>query len=652
MCGICGIVSRKQSINTQIIRSMNDAIAHRGPDDEGYLAYNTESKKFFEIGRENLSVLNNEGDFNFLLGHRRLSIIDVSERGHQPFKDVNEKYFLILNGEIYNYIELREPLIKKGYKFRSQTDSEVLLYMYMEYSEKCLEMLNGMWSFLILDLENNILFGTRDRFGVKPFYYYLDQNNFIFSSEIKSLIKAPQISREINDAAAFDFLTHGRILDNYSTVFKNVVELEPSSYFYLDLNNFKFKKEKYFTLNYNPNWEKYDESKSKVYIENVREKIFDAVNLRLRSDVKVGSCLSGGIDSSSIVCVINNLLNDHKIDQVGDLQKVFTASYPDTSIDESKWARMVAESTRSEWFQTYPKPGELLDDIEELVYAQDVPFGSTSIYAQFRVMRLAKENGVKVLLDGQGGDELFTGYKYFFRPFYNELIKNKDFKTIANEYKNIANSPISKTDLVKSFNMSVAKLFVPAALKRKLFSLRVRENNFINRNFYKDYETRLDLGKLIEITDLNHALYDQFTKTSLKELLKYEDRNSMNFSIEARTPFADDVNLIEYVFQIPSSYKIRNGWTKYLMRESMRGIIPDQIRMRTDKLGFATPEYTWINTIKDQVKDYFTPDLDQYFQTSKILQNWDKIFSNQTKTGITNFWRFVNFAIWKKVYKL
>jgi len=653
MCGICGIVSGAGNLQFDIIRNMNDTIAHRGPDDEGFLAYNSGSRNFLEIIRRNLdSGEVNNSEYNLFLGHRRLSILDISECGHQPFKDRSEKYFLIFNGEIYNYIELKETLVQKGYKFSSHTDTEVLLYLYIEHGEKCLELLNGMWSFVILDVKNNSLFGSRDRFGVKPFYYFFDRNFFIFSSEIKSLIRAPMIKREINDEAAFDYLTIGRMIDDHSTLFRNIYELEASSFFTLDLNNFIFNKQKYYKLDFTEKWESFEERKCKIYVEQIREKIFNAINLRLRSDVKVGSCLSGGIDSSAIVCVINSLLKEYKIEQVGDLQKVFTSVFPDTVIDETNWASLVVDSTKSEWFKTFPKSNELLEDLEKLIYVQDVPFGSTTIYSQYRVMKLASENGVKVLLDGQGGDELFTGYIYFLRSYFNEMIRNKDIKTLINEFRNIQNSPISKTELLKALTMSFAKLSFPLSLKRKLFKLKVNENYLLNKNFYRNYESRLELGRFIERTELNFALYEQFTKTSLKELLKYEDRNSMNFSVEARTPFADDVNLIEYVFKIPSSYKIRDGWTKYLLRESMRGIIPDPIRERKDKLGFATPEYHWLNDIKDNLKNYFTTDLDKYFDTSEILKNWDSIFTNQAKTGFTTIWRFINFAIWKKVYNL
>ncbi|MBV6478863.1 MAG: Asparagine synthetase [glutamine-hydrolyzing] 1 [Ignavibacteria bacterium] len=653
MCGICGIVSFRDNIDFEIVRKMNDAIAHRGPDDEGYVCYSSNSKNIIEVKRNNLSEsLSAAGKTNVHLGHRRLSIIDVSESGHQPFKDKSGKYFLSFNGEIYNYIELKNELEKKGYSFTSGADTEVLLFMYLEYGEDCLKYLNGMWSFVILDTVKNVLFGSRDRFGVKPFYFFQNEKYFIFSSEIKSLIKAPQIYREINEEALFDYLTLGRLTNENTTLFKGLIELEPSVVFNLNLNNFEFKKRKYYNLKYTLDYERYEQVKSKKYIEEIKEKIFNAVNIRLRSDVKVGSCLSGGVDSSSIVCVINSLLKDHSISQVGDRQQVFTSVFPGRKIDESKWASMIVDATETEWFKTYPESEDLLKDLETLVYVQDVPFGSTTIYSQFRVMKLAAENGIKVLLDGQGGDELFSGYVYFYRSFFNELIGRGDFKTLMSEFNNLQNSPIGKSDFFRGILMSFAKLYLPDGIKRKLFDLKIKENTLLEKNFYGKYMQNLKRGRFEEHTNLNQALFDQFTRTSLKELLKYEDRNSMNFSIEARTPFSDDVNLIDYVFSIPSVYKIHNGWSKYLLRESMKGIVPEPIRMRTDKLGFATPEYDWMNAIKDNLKIYFTKDLDQYFNTKEILDNWDQIFTNQFKTGFTTIWRYLNFAVWKKVYSL
>ncbi|MDZ4711879.1 MAG: asparagine synthase (glutamine-hydrolyzing) [bacterium] len=650
MCGISGIYSRQSNIDKAIIKSMNDCIAHRGPDDEGFLAYSTETKKAYELNSNAFSDFRENA--NLFLGHRRLSIIDTSNAGHEPFVDPTSKYFMIFNGEIYNYIELREDLIKKGYKFHSKTDTEVLLYLYIEYKEKCLGYLNGMWSFVILDTERNILFGSRDRFGVKPFYYFLDNNYFLFASEIKALLKAPQINRSINAKAAFDFLAGGRMLEPDITMFEKIFELESSHYFTVDLNNNFFEKKRYYELTYTDKFEKFDETRSKHYIEEIREKIINAIRLRLRSDVAIGSCLSGGIDSSSIVCVINYLMKDQKIEQVGDLQKVFTASFPGTLIDETNWAELVVKETSTDWHRTYPDSKSLLGDLEKLVYVQDVPFGSTSIYSQYRVMKLASENKVKVLLDGQGGDELFTGYTYFIRSFYNELIKHRDFSSVMNEYKSTTNSPFDKKAINKMFGKSFANLFLPSAVKKKLINFIEPENLLIEKNFYDNNFERLKEGKLREFTNLNSSLHNQFTISSLRELLKYEDRNSMNFSIEARTPFADDINLIEYVFNIPGSYKMRNGWTKYLMRESMKGIVPEKILTRTDKVGFATPEYYWLNDIKDNLKEYFTKDLNEYIKIDKIVGDWDSIFAGQKKTGITNLWRFINFAMWKKVYNV
>ncbi|KXK06293.1 MAG: glutamine-hydrolyzing asparagine synthase [Chlorobi bacterium OLB4] len=648
MCGISGIVSKNNSVDSSLIILMNEIIAHRGPDDEGYLSYNSETKEISNYKRK--EDVMSEHRCNLYFGHRRLSILDLSDSAHQPFHDDSGRYHLIFNGEIYNYIELRQMLPSDKYVFRSESDTEVLLYLYMEYGKNCLDMLNGMWAFVILDSERNLIFGSRDRFGVKPFYYFFDGSYFCFASEIKALLKLPYFRKGINPIAAFDYISTGRVQDNCITMFNNISELEPSGSFTLELSNFKFIKEKYFTLSYIDKWEKFSSQKAKEYSEIIRNKIFNAVNIRLRSDVKVGSCLSGGVDSSAIVCTINSLLSKKSISQIGEHQKVFTASFPNTDIDETTWAGIVAESANVEWLKTMPTAYELMEDIEKLVYIQDVPFGSTTIYTQYRVMKLASENGVKVLLDGQGGDELFTGYSYFLRPYYNEMIRNLDFRSILNEYRNIGNSPVSSQILLRTLTISFAKIFLPTKLKRFLLRKKDQEINYLNNLLYNRHVMRLGISKLKEFSTLNSSLHDQFTFSSLGELLKYEDRNSMHFSIEARTPFADDIDLIQYVFNIPASYKIRDGWTKYLLRESMKGIIPDKIRLRTDKLGFATPEYYWLNTLKDNFRDYFTNDLNDYFKIDAIKTDWDSIFNSQERCGITNFWRFINFAIWKKVY--
>lgn len=633
MCGIAGIVYRDKNPTYEEIKLITDSIAHRGPDGEGF---------YF-------------GD-NFALGHRRLAIIDLSEAGKQPmeYKGRYGEYIITYNGEIYNYIELREELKRDGYHFNTHTDTEVILAAYDKWGFDCLEKFDGMWAFVVYDKKKNILFGSRDRFGVKPFYYFYNNYKFVFASEIKALIKLNDIKESIrvNQEEIFRYLVLGIENLEEEGFYKDILELFPSYAFLLNLKNFEFKRWQYYILSYNPDTGKFNNKELENYKKNVKKLIFCAVDKRLRSDVLVGSCLSGGLDSSTIVCVINELLKSKNIGSVGDIQKVFTASYEDKVVDESNWAKIVVDHTKAEWFRTFPKEEELLKDLDDLIYTQEIPFGSTSIYAQYRVMKLAKENGVKVLLDGQGGDELFTGYHGYYQTFYLELLKNFRVLDLLKEIKNLNNSPINVRYLISSLLKMFTAKTLPRDLVMLIYSIFLNRFKYINREFFN--ENRFIIEQTIEKlpNSLNQHLYQFITGKNLKTLLKYEDRNSMRFSIESRTPFADDRDLIEYMFKIPSVYKIHNGWSKYILRESMQGILPEQIRLRKDKIGFATPEKKWINSNKDLFISIIKENrhlLDDFLNVELVLQDFKN--GSVFKEGFF-IWRVINLLLWRLKFKI
>jgi len=657
MCGIAGVYSFKEKTEKSWILNMANALKHRGPDDEGYLAVSSKNKEVYHlIGTDSKVQRMKIEDFNkpvnLLLGHRRLSILDTSPLGHQPMSNRNKTIWIVYNGEIYNYVELRKELKSFGYEFRTNTDTEVLLAAYEKWGERCLDRFNGMWSFVIYDRRRNILFGARDRFGVKPFYYYVNNKFFAFASEIKAIMRLPFVRSGINPKTVFDYLVLGFEEIEEEGFFKDIFELQPSFAFTYNLFSNEFKKWRYYTLEYIDKWEKFNERNLKKYKATIKELLVDSVAIRLRSDVPVGSCLSGGIDSSTIVCIINKLLEKDSIKQIGDRQKVFTAGYEVDAIDERKWATRVVEQTKTSWYKTIPKSEELLADVEDLIWTQDIPFGSTSIYAQYRVMKLAKESGVKVLLDGQGGDELFTGYRGYYGTYAMEILRHFDIVRFIKEWKNTANSSLSKMSLMVLGMKAIGANVLPTTLKAVTLSMTTKIKNYINPHFWNNYKFRLEMIKKKAKKSLNEALHEYMTGFNLKTLLRYEDRNSMKFSIESRTPFADDISLIEYVFQIPSAYKIYEGWSKYLLREATKGILPDEIRTRTDKIGFAVPEYSWLKESKDVMKEYMTDDLCAFFNVRKVLDDWDVLVDNQSESGITSVWRFINLAIWKKVYAL
>lgn len=630
MCGIAGIVYKQQNPLRNEIKAMTDTLSHRGPDGEG-----------FYFGE------------NFVFGHRRLAIIDLSPLGHQPmiYKRGNEEYVIVFNGEIYNYVELREELRTYGYIFNTNTDTEVILASYDMWGSDCLKKFNGMWSFVIFDRVKNILFGSRDRFGVKPFYYINNSKVFAFASEIKALLKLPYQKAELDEDILFDYLLLG-YEEQDNSIFKGVYELYPSNAFILNLDDFSFREWRYYELAYIDKYEKFDEKQLWKYREEVKELIFNAVKLRLRSDVPVGSCLSGGLDSSTIVCVINEIIKKETVPQVGFKQNVFTATYEDKSVDESKYAEAVVKHTQTEWHLTYPTAEKLINDLEDLIYYQEIPFGSTSIFAQYSVMRLAKEKGVKVLLDGQGGDELFTGYTGYYPVFYREILMNFDLIKFYHELKNIKNFPVSIKNLTLIFFRNFIAQTIPDRLVAIFYLLLTNRAKYFHRDFLSKFKYRIE--KYVEELPktLNQQLHQYITGKNLKTLLRYEDRNSMRFSIESRTPFADDISLIEYLFKMPSTYKIYNGWSKYILREAMKGIIPEKVRLRTDKVGFATPEKNWLLSKRDFIEDVLNSNkelIKNYLNLDRLIRDYSsgEIF----KEGFF-LWRVINFIIWRDIYRI
>jgi asparagine synthase (glutamine-hydrolysing) len=659
MCGIAGIFNSNASVDHRHIRTMCDILRHRGPDDEGFLAVNTQEHTVLPLSGlqsrvpgEHIDTFN--GKANLFLGHRRLSILDLSSAGHQPMADKDGNVWIVFNGEIYNYVELKLDLIKKGYSFRTTTDTEVLLYSYLEWGIDCLDKFNGMWAFVIYDKRNNSLWGARDRFGVKPLYYYYKNGYFIFASEIKALVGLPLVEKRINETAAYDYLSLS-INDPRDCFFKGIKELKPSEAFSVDLTQNSLREWIYYRLQITTDWEPFEKQRLLSIEEKVRELFINAVRLRLRSDAAVGSCLSGGMDSSAIVCIINDFLKKETLQSIGIRQKVFTACYTDDTIDEGKWAKVVVDATKTEWHRSFPDSQTFLEDMDDLIYSQEVPFGSTSLYAQYRVMKMARENGVKVLLDGQGGDELFAGYPIYYVHFFMDLLKNGEFHLLAHELKQRRNTPIKRFFirlLLHGFVKQPIIDLLPPGLKRYYHFIVNQPTRYLNKGFVERNKRNGGHAEKTSFVSLQSMLAIMMNR-HLPELLRYEDRNSMRFSIESRTPFADDIDLISYVFSVPSVYKIHDGWTKYLLRKAASGVTPPAILQRTDKIGFNTPEFNWIFDLKDDILSAMQSDgLDEFIDYRKISRNWDPLLQNQRRSGITSIWRHINFALWKKRFSL
>ena len=646
MCGIGGIVWRKKGSALQSAFLLSSSLAHRGPDSSGYLLFQKDGFQFFDdVNKAKTFAITSTP--HLVLIHRRLAIIDLTKAGCQPMEYDNGRLWITYNGEIYNYIELREELKLKGYKFKTNTDTEVILASYDLWGKDCVHKFNGMWAFVILDTKRNILFGSRDRFGVKPLYFSISSDFFVFSSEIKAILKLPFIKKEINPKAVFQYLMFDLEEGEEQGFIKGIYELMPSFAFEYDIRTNELKKWRYYELSFETEYKSFEHRKFCRYTKDVKKHIFDAVKIRLRSDVPIGSCLSGGIDSSSIVCVINELLKTNSYPQVYE-KKLFTASFKMGKIDESKWAKLVSEYTKGKWYPVFPNHLSLMEDIEDLVYTQDIPFGSLSIYAQYCVMRKAKKENVKVMMDGQGADELFTGYISYYWPYLKELIKNDKLSALR-ELFSLKNSPLSYSQIIYALN-SLLKKGSPYGSRYDLLS------RYINKDLVETFKREEPLlsNKVTgyKTDSLNHVLYNFMTGPRLKSLLRYEDRNSMRFSIETRTPFSDDVKLIETVFAIPSSYKIRNGWSKFLLRSAMKGIVPTAILKRREKIGFTVPEAVWLRRLKHSLLDLMSKDTKEFINLQLLIKEWDIFLKAQPNIGITGLWRFINLGIWRRIFSL
>ena len=653
MCGIAGIVtSRPDSLNVAgHLLDMSKILRHRGPDDEGFFLSAENKIRFYsghdtpaEVVQSNLKYTAEEKlqttDHGYRLGfcHRRLSILDLSPKGHQPMCDAEQKLIITYNGEIYNYIELREELRSKGFRFFTDTDTEVILNAYKAWGLDCMNRFNGMWSFVLYDREKNELIGARDRFGVKPFYYYHDEVNFCFASEQKALVKMPFIKTSVNEKALYDFLVNHEIEYEPEGFFKNIIELFPGKCLRFNLSTNQLAEQTYYTLSVNTGFSPFDQNEFEAAKLKTEKLLVEAVKLRLRADVSVGSCLSGGIDSSVIAGIMQQISGEN-------IPEFFTATFPSSDIDESVWAKEVIMQSGN-WHTVTPAADELWRDLNDLVYSQDIPIWSSSTYSQFSVMKLAKENNVKVLLDGQGGDELFGGYIPYYLSYWNELKRNRENAQLKKEIRLFDAIGNAKKYLLKENIKSVINKTQSVWAK----SIINRDLHFINRDFIADHFTSHCQSK--QGSSLNEQLKSEFCNTRLKLYLKCEDRCSMWHSVESRTPFADDVSLIEYVFGLPGTFKIHDGNLKFLLRQAARNYLPDKIFSRKDKMGYVTPHNDWLRQIYPLVsQEDFTP-LAPFVNIDRLRKNFETIYSPKGSNERFFGFKLLMLLRWKSLFNV
>jgi asparagine synthase (glutamine-hydrolysing) len=583
MCGIAGIILKRKgtfSLSEKIL-AMTRAIAHRGPDGEGFALGNEKEvhpalEERSRYMRNDLSYIPKislkeiQSDATFAFGHRRLSIIDLSEAGHQPMCSRDGKKWIVFNGEVYNYPELKKELHELGYAFLTECDTEVILTAYMQWGFDCVKKFNGMWSFCIYDQERQIFFASRDRLGVKPFYYVNGENFFAFASEQKAFAKAGLIKAAHNEKTAHNYLVNAQIESEAANFFLGVTELLPAHILIYDAKNAEISLSKYYDLKIT---ETNDHFSDKELISLIREKLLDSVRLRLRSDVEVGSCLSGGVDSSVLCTFMNKILGKEIF--------CFTSVFRDQPFNEESFADSIAHKINAHHKKVEPDGNEFFNDLDELIYSQDVPIWDSSTYAQHRVMKLAKENGIKVVLDGQGADELFAGYHHHFIARWKNLLSQGNIPTLIKDLR------ASRKTIESPF-----LLFAKENIKqRKNFGLSV-VRKFFREDFIQSHEV---VNSAIYFRSVNEQLLHDIHKARLRSFLKCEDRCGMWHSVESRTPFSDDVELINFMFSFNGNRKIRNGIAKYLLREAAKPELPAEVYSRYDKRGFETPMKQWLS---------------------------------------------------------
>ncbi len=598
MCGIAGIISLNNMTHAGPIIDMLSTLKHRGPDDEGYIGVNTELNSICEFHSEKSSIKKGENisslrePVNVFFGHKRLSIIDLSAAGHQPMSYRNGAIWIIFNGEIYNYKELRDTLKKNGYQFGTNSDTEVILAAYQEWGVNCVKHFNGDWAFALYDKNRQIVFLSRDRYGIKPLYYHYNPvlKIFAFGSEVKSLLKAPYVSTDINVGKIFEFLVFDLMEHSCETMYKDVHQLGPGFNLIFNLKTFAFQCDQYYELAYNASAGSYNHRQALKYADDIRDLLVDSVRIRLRADVPIGTCLSGGLDSSSIVVTINKILKEEGIasDQIGSRQKTFTASFPNDTVDETFFAKSINKHTDAKGHFVFPSIDAMKREIKQIIWHQDEPFGGPSVYAQWTVMKKASDY-VRVILDGQGGDEVFGGYAVYRDAYLSQLARDFKIKSLFAEAVGAIRMRKSLWKMLRELK-SLPIFLAPRPLKSILYIAWKKKLIKSTLNLLKVDSCALPFEFLFSFApNLNEVLYTYQMKYSLPHLLHYEDRNSMAFSIESRTPFTD-YRLVDYVFAVPASYKYHKGWSKWLLRLAMRGLLPDEILWRKDKIGFAASE--------------------------------------------------------------
>jgi asparagine synthase (glutamine-hydrolysing) len=640
MCGIAGILrTGADRVDASWLERISTALQERGPDDFGFLGW--KSGRDTSISRE--SSVADGAVCAFV--HRRLSILDVTTAGWQPMQTSDGAYSLIFNGEIYNYLELRTQLEREGAVFHSGSDTEVLLAAYSRWGKDALRRLVGMFAFVILDLNRQCLFLARDPFGIKPLYYYRTATDFGFSSDPTVLLQFPGVGRSARSDRVYDYLRFGTTDFGDETLWRDIMQVPAAHFLEVPLDQrARTGAQRYWSI---PKYEPRDISFEEAAVQ-LRELFIDSVRLHLRSDVPLGACLSGGIDSSAIVMAMRQILGAS-----ADIRS-FSFIASDPRVSEERWIKTVVHESGAAPACTRPSEADLVECLTDLVRTQGEPFGSTTIFAQYAVFRLAAEHKVKVMLDGQGADEMLGGYWPYVGARIGSLLASGNVVAAMKLLRQGASYPDMKAGRL----MAVAGgLVIPRGLQGlgRMLVGRKLAPDWLNADWFS--RQGVVMAAPLEARGPNHLrsqLEQSVTDVTLPMLLRYEDRNSMRFSIESRVPFLT-TQLAEFIFSLPEEYIIdRSAVRKSVFRRAMRGLVPNEILDRRDKIGFQTPESSWLGTLRPWIEQKLASDAAHEIPALRlpaVTREFENILQGKRASG-SHAWRWINLIEWTSQYSV
>ena len=617
MCGIAGYYGLNK--NLSLLEKMNYCQVHRGPDGEGYYTDET-------VG----------------LAHRRLAIIDRAG-GAQPMKNKAGTVTVVFNGEIYNYLSLREELENLGEKFVTESDTEVIIHAYKVWGDDCFDKFNGMFTIALRDTKNNRLLLVRDHFGIKPLYFSnigtAKHPKLLFASEIKPILASGLVEKKPNDKIIFRYLKFRIHDDSSETFFDGINKLNPGEMIVIDKDG--------LTRHLFTNLEKelHELSQKQIpysdrSVASYKHQLVESVRLRLQSEVPVGTSLSGGLDSSAIATIINKLMDEKKTDSVirsvGIRQNTFSAVFPNSMNDEERYVDAALDKFKDKVFSHKIKPtaDEFAEDLEDFIRTQEEPIISSGPYAQYQVMRKAKES-VTVLLDGQGADEIMAGYIPYYFVYLKQLKKDKKWLKLIIEL-------IRSIDVL--FRLGRFWLKGKLLLKKQIPISLLLNESFSKKFSNESFKTNND--------NLKERLIEDIFKNSLPSLLRYEDKNTMHFSLEGRVPFLDK-EVVKYLFSLSDESIIKNGWNKRILRDAMDGLLPDVINRRRNKIGFTTPELEWFMRLKNRFYGIFMSEefaSRPYFNQQEVIKAFEGFIQGKNDISSLLFWRLLNIELWMREF--